>query len=348
MPAAAKRVQAPTQNTFIDTIIRKFDGQNRNFIIANALVNSKPIIFCNDGFCELCGYSRAEVMQKSGTCTFLHGPSTSNLDASQIEDALTGSEERQVRILLYRKDGEQFLCCVSIAPVKNELSEIVLFIINLEDVTDADDERGSDAKTSAGQSEKKLFNFKISCLPFDDPAPEPASPVNHHDFRLPEQSSPCDDQPLQYTRDHCTHHPDVSGGNGGLANHSASHLPRIPLPYSPGSKRDAGPDGSDGDRQDSNIKAGCRLEVRGLPASGQGQDRGGNGSPRSRDRHHRLAVDEEETGAASPRRGLFQPVHSLKQNVADKMAQVRRRKMIHLFLWLLPNAANHELNNMQN
>lgn len=107
--------------------------------------------------------------------------------------------------------------------------------------------------TVVGQSEKKLFNFKISCLPFDDPAPEPASPVNHHDFRLPEQSSPCDDQSLQYTRDHFTHHPDVSGGNGGLANHSASHLPRIPLPYSPGSKRNAGPDGSDGD---PNIKAG--------------------------------------------------------------------------------------------
>lgn len=45
-------------------------------------------------------------MQKSGTCAFLHGPGTAHSAACQIEDALTGSEERQVKILLYRKDGE--------------------------------------------------------------------------------------------------------------------------------------------------------------------------------------------------------------------------------------------------
>jgi len=36
---------------------------DRNFVIANAQVENKPIIFCNDGFCELSGYARADVMQ---------------------------------------------------------------------------------------------------------------------------------------------------------------------------------------------------------------------------------------------------------------------------------------------
>jgi len=35
---------------------------DRNFIIANAQVDGRPIIFCNDGFCDLCGYTRAEVI----------------------------------------------------------------------------------------------------------------------------------------------------------------------------------------------------------------------------------------------------------------------------------------------
>lgn len=79
---------------------------DRNFVIANAQVETGPIIFCNDGFCELTGYSRAEVMQKCCVCDFLHGPLTSTLAILQIKEALLGSEEKQVEILYYKKDGE--------------------------------------------------------------------------------------------------------------------------------------------------------------------------------------------------------------------------------------------------
>ena len=33
--------------------------------------------------------------------------------------------------------GSKFLCSVLVAPVKNELNETILFILNLEDITDA-------------------------------------------------------------------------------------------------------------------------------------------------------------------------------------------------------------------
>ena len=78
----------------------------RNFIIGNAQIGSRPAIFCNDGFCELTGFSRAEVMQKASHCTFLHGPLTSPDAASQVVAALEGSEERQIKILYYKKDGK--------------------------------------------------------------------------------------------------------------------------------------------------------------------------------------------------------------------------------------------------
>ncbi|XP_053373447.1 potassium voltage-gated channel subfamily H member 7-like isoform X2 [Mercenaria mercenaria] len=135
MPIRRGHVAPP--NIFIDTIIRKFDGQNRKFVIANAQIETNPVIFCNDGFCELSGYSRAEVMQKTCVCDFMHGPLTSSTAMLQIKDALLGSEEKQVEILYYKKDGEKFLCSVLIAPVKNEHGEIILFIINYEDITDA-------------------------------------------------------------------------------------------------------------------------------------------------------------------------------------------------------------------
>uniref|UniRef100_A0ACB8FWN4 Potassium voltage-gated channel sub H member 2 n=1 Tax=Sphaerodactylus townsendi TaxID=933632 RepID=A0ACB8FWN4_9SAUR len=100
-----RRGHVAPQNTFLDTIIRKFEGQSRKFIIANARVENCAIIYCNDGFCELCGYTRAEVMQKPCTCDFLYGPGTQKTSAVQIAQALLGSEERKVEICFYRKDG---------------------------------------------------------------------------------------------------------------------------------------------------------------------------------------------------------------------------------------------------
>jgi len=132
-----RRGHVAPQNTFIDTIIRKFDGQNRNFVIANAQVINCPVIFCNDGFCDVSGYSRAEVMQKPATCDFLQGPLTSSTALRRLRLALQGNEETQVEILFYKKDGSKFLCSVLLAPVKNENGDVILFIINYEDVTDA-------------------------------------------------------------------------------------------------------------------------------------------------------------------------------------------------------------------
>lgn len=79
---------------------------DRNFVIANAQIETYPIIFCNDGFCELTGFSRAEVMQKSCLCEFLHCSSTSTYSVLQIKEALQGTEEKQVEIMYSRKDGK--------------------------------------------------------------------------------------------------------------------------------------------------------------------------------------------------------------------------------------------------
>lgn len=55
----------------------------------------------------MCGYSRAEIMQKPCTCNFLYGPDTKRLAIAQMAQALLGSEERKVEINLYRKDGKK-------------------------------------------------------------------------------------------------------------------------------------------------------------------------------------------------------------------------------------------------
>lgn len=118
-------VSAP-QNTFIDTIIRKFDSQSmsthkftsqhlyhhrldRRFLIANAQLANKPIIYCNDAFCELIGYARADIIQKACTCEFLYGQETNEKSAKQIRHALQGSDEKEVEIILYKNNGNCLL-----------------------------------------------------------------------------------------------------------------------------------------------------------------------------------------------------------------------------------------------
>ncbi|CAF1160250.1 unnamed protein product, partial [Adineta ricciae] len=135
MPMKRGHVSAP-QNTFIDTIIRKFDSQNRRFLISNAQLANKPIIYCNDAFCELTGYSRSDIIQKPCTCEFLYGNETSDKSIKQIRHALQGSDEKEVEIVLYRNTGTKFRCSVLIAPVKNESCDIILFILEFTESTD--------------------------------------------------------------------------------------------------------------------------------------------------------------------------------------------------------------------
>uniref|UniRef100_A0A8C5AGX9 Voltage-gated inwardly rectifying potassium channel KCNH2 n=1 Tax=Gadus morhua TaxID=8049 RepID=A0A8C5AGX9_GADMO len=131
-----RRGHVAPQNTFLDTIIRKFDSQSRKFIIANARVENCAIIFCNDGFCRMVGYTRAEIMQKPCTCNFLYGPSTKRMAIAQMAQALLGAEERKVEISLYQKDGQCFLCLVDVVPVKNEDGLVIMFILNFDVMTD--------------------------------------------------------------------------------------------------------------------------------------------------------------------------------------------------------------------
>ena len=65
-----------------------------------------PVVYCSDGFCDLTGFSRAEVMQRGCACSFLYGPDTSELVRHQIRKALDEHKEFKAELILYRKSGE--------------------------------------------------------------------------------------------------------------------------------------------------------------------------------------------------------------------------------------------------
>uniref|UniRef100_A0A8C7QDE9 Voltage-gated delayed rectifier potassium channel KCNH4 n=1 Tax=Oncorhynchus mykiss TaxID=8022 RepID=A0A8C7QDE9_ONCMY len=125
------------QNTFLDTIATRFDGTHSNFVLGNAQVQSLyPIVYCSDGFCELTGYARAELMQKSCACHFLYGPETSDQLTAKIQGALDDRGEFKSELVFYKKGGTQFWCLLDIVPIKNEKGEVVLFLVSHKDITD--------------------------------------------------------------------------------------------------------------------------------------------------------------------------------------------------------------------
>ncbi|XP_048870758.1 potassium voltage-gated channel subfamily H member 4-like isoform X2 [Brienomyrus brachyistius] len=131
-----KGLLAP-QNTFLDTIATRFDGTHSNFLLGNAQGHrGYPIVYCSDGFCELTGFVRTEVMQKNCSCRFLYGPETNEHVAQQMQKALEGREEYQTEVKFYKKNGTPFWCLLDIVPIKNEKGEMVLFLFSFKDITD--------------------------------------------------------------------------------------------------------------------------------------------------------------------------------------------------------------------
>ncbi|XP_072743339.1 voltage-gated delayed rectifier potassium channel KCNH8 isoform X2 [Anoplolepis gracilipes] len=130
-----KGLLAP-QNTFLDTIATRFDGTHSNFVLGNAQVPTiYPIVYCSDGFCELTGFARAQIMQKGCACKFLYGPETKEEEKAMIDKSLESKTELKMEVVFYKKSGSPFDCLLDIVPIKNEKGDVVLFLASHKDIT---------------------------------------------------------------------------------------------------------------------------------------------------------------------------------------------------------------------
>ncbi|XP_006621670.1 potassium voltage-gated channel protein eag isoform X4 [Apis dorsata] len=152
MPGGRRGLVAP-QNTFLENIIRRSSSQpDSSFLLANAQIVDFPIVYCNESFCKISGYNRAEVMQKSCRCGFMYGELTDKETIARIEECLEGQIHDQFEILLYKKNKTPLWLLLQIAPIKNERDLVVLFLLTFRDITalkqpiEADDSKGGLSK----------------------------------------------------------------------------------------------------------------------------------------------------------------------------------------------------------
>ncbi|XP_036429412.1 potassium voltage-gated channel subfamily H member 5 isoform X2 [Colossoma macropomum] len=132
MPGGKRGLVAP-QNTFLENIVRR--SSETSFLLGNAQIVEWPVVYSNDGFCKLSGYHRAEVMQKSSTCSFMYGELTDKKTIEKVRQTFDNYESNCFEVLLYKKNRTPVWFYMQIAPIRNENDKVVLFLCTFKDIT---------------------------------------------------------------------------------------------------------------------------------------------------------------------------------------------------------------------
>ena len=102
-------------------------------IITDPRLPDNPIVFVNDAFGKLTGYSRDEIMGRN--CRFLQGHGTDMNDVDRIRDAIAAREAIELDLLNYKKDGAHFWNRLLVSPVFDDDGNLLYFFASQYDVT---------------------------------------------------------------------------------------------------------------------------------------------------------------------------------------------------------------------
>jgi len=109
------------------------DGAPIGISISDPSQPDNPLVYVNEGYTELTGYSVPEATGRN--CRYLQGPGTREEPVAAMRDAIDNEEPVTVELRNYRKDGTPFWNRVTIAPVRDD-GAVVNWIGFQEDVTE--------------------------------------------------------------------------------------------------------------------------------------------------------------------------------------------------------------------
>ena len=101
--------------------------------ISDNLQPDNPIVYANEGFERLTGYTKEEVLGKN--CRFLQGEKSDPDTKEEIRKSIHAERPCSVEILNYRKDGSTFWNLLSITPIRDESGRVTNFLGIQSDVT---------------------------------------------------------------------------------------------------------------------------------------------------------------------------------------------------------------------
>lgn len=129
------------------------------------LENPGPIIvYVNDGFTRMTGYSKAEVLGKSPR--ILQGPKTDRKVLDRLRKGLTEGQGFFGHTVNYRKDGSEFINQWDIHPLLNEYGEITHWVSYQRDITERENINKMLLEATA-EFDRLEEDLKRTCLEID-------------------------------------------------------------------------------------------------------------------------------------------------------------------------------------
>ncbi len=132
-PSAGGRLEERAPADQLALKDRALDVAAEGITIADARLPDRPLIYANEGFEHMTGYSVAEVLGRN--CRFLQGPGSDAAAVAAIRAAVAGERECIVEILNYRRDGTTFWNRLSITPVRDDRGAVTHYIGIQSDVS---------------------------------------------------------------------------------------------------------------------------------------------------------------------------------------------------------------------
>ncbi|MGM0587892.1 MAG: PAS domain-containing protein [Bacteroidota bacterium] len=128
-----QREQAQNHLNLLESAIRN----DYDSIVITELELEKPgpkIVYVNEGFCKMTGYTRDEVIGK--TPRILQGPKTDRAVLDRLKKRLIEGKSFFGQAVNYRKDGSEFIIQWDIHPLTNEEGEITHWVSFQHDITE--------------------------------------------------------------------------------------------------------------------------------------------------------------------------------------------------------------------
>lgn len=103
-------------------------------LIADPASPDLPVVYANEAFSRITGYSAAEVIGRN--CRFLQGPETDAQTVAQIRVALAEGRGSEVELVNYRRDGRRFCNRLLLFPCFNRDHELISWVGCIYDITE--------------------------------------------------------------------------------------------------------------------------------------------------------------------------------------------------------------------
>ena len=127
-----ERIRASARSGKGDPFAAAVRATRMAMIITDPCQIDNPIIYANDAFLRLTGYTRLEVMGRN--CRFLQGPGTDLATVARLRAAIRSEQDVSAEVLNYRKDGSTFHNALYISPVHDEDGTLLFFFASQLDV----------------------------------------------------------------------------------------------------------------------------------------------------------------------------------------------------------------------